>query len=165
MGPLLRMLASGNRGDTKLLLQGAQILAVTSRQTFASLDSCCVQAALSEDPEEASCVCIEGWGGSGCNQQVTELTSNISQSVTGVPGGEWRYFSIYLQNQTATLVAEMRRARGDPILFLKGESEGEEVQSSSNLSGTVSSAGFVEQNQPEQTQLKHCELQRDSRMC
>ncbi len=80
-----------------------------------------------EDPEKAVCICIDGWGGSGCNQQVTELTSSIPQLVTGVPGGDWRYFSIYLPNQTAVLVTEMRRCRGDPILFLKGEYEGEEV--------------------------------------
>ena len=80
-----------------------------------------------EDPEKAVCICIDGWGGLGCNQQVTELTSSIPQLVTGVPGGDWRYFSIYLPNQTAVLVAEMRRCRGDPILFLKGEYEGEEV--------------------------------------
>lgn len=51
----------------------------------------------------------------------------VSQQVTGVPGGEWRYFAITLPNQTAAVVAEVRRSRGDPILFLKGASEGEEV--------------------------------------
>ena len=89
----------------------------------------CQMSQVGSAPLRAECSCISGWGGTGCNQPITNLVPGVTQLVSGVPAGEWRYFAISLPNETPGLVAEVRRTRGDPILFLKGASEGEEVSS------------------------------------
>jgi hypothetical protein len=77
-------------------------------------------------PTAAVCVCDAGWGGEGCNQQVTQLESGVPAAALGVPGGDWLFFQITVP-QSGALVAQMRRSSGDPILFLKAQSEGVEV--------------------------------------
>ena len=91
------------------------------------------QVSLVPPPTAAVCVCDAGWGGVGCNQQVTELASGEPAPVQGVPGGDWLFYQFTLP-QPGALVAEMRRSAGDPILFLKAQNEGVEVRLTSSPS-------------------------------
>jgi len=85
-----------------------------------------VQVSLEPPPTTAVCVCDAGWGGVGCNHQVTQLTLGVPFPALGVPGGDWLYFQ-YTVLQPGALLAQMRRSSGDPILFLKAQNEGVEV--------------------------------------
>lgn len=94
-----------------------------STQPCSGNGSC--QVSLVPPPTAAVCVCDAGWGGEGCNQQVTQLESGVPAAALGVPGGDWLFFQITVP-QSGALVAQMRRSSGDPILFLKAQSEGVE---------------------------------------
>ena len=86
-----------------------------------------LQVALVPPPSDAVCACQPGWGDTGCNQQLIELNNGEEAFESLLPPGQWEYYEVVLPDGDGTLLVEMSRTRGDPILFLKGFDEGFQV--------------------------------------
>lgn len=70
------------------------------------------------------CACDDSWGDVGCNRPLAELVANAAEPTGAtVPSGDWAYFYVDVAapaaEPAAALLVEMRRAGGDPVLFVK----------------------------------------------
>ena len=77
---------------------------------------------------DVSCACDPGWGDVGCSKQLSQLLEGQQVGSAALPPGTWQFYLVTLPEGASTLVVEMSRTRGDPILFLKGLEEGFEVR-------------------------------------
>lgn len=63
----------------------------------------------------------------GCSKPLTQLLEAQTVGNAALPAASWAYYAVTLPMDASTLIVEMSRTRGDPILFLKGLNEGFEV--------------------------------------
>lgn len=78
---------------------------------------------------DAECSCKTGWGDVGCDEPLQQLRAGTAVNNSGLMPGQWRYYMVTLPQPDMTVIVELERSRGDPILFLKGMTEGFEVRS------------------------------------
>lgn len=87
-----------------------------------------LQVALVPPPQDVSCVCDSGWSDVGCSVPIAQLNDSQMVGNSGLEAGQWEFYQITLQQDETTLLVELTRTRGDPILFVKGIQEGYEVR-------------------------------------
>uniref|UniRef100_A0A061S256 E3 ubiquitin-protein ligase RLIM n=1 Tax=Tetraselmis sp. GSL018 TaxID=582737 RepID=A0A061S256_9CHLO len=63
------------------------------------------------------------WGGVACDMPVGLLQSGEPAAASQAPA-RWRYFALEVPENTAQLLVELNRTRGDPVLFVKHRDEG-----------------------------------------
>lgn len=78
-------------------------------------------------PQDVACMCDAGWGDVGCTKQLQQLDDGQLVGNPMLAAGAWQYYLVNLPQGFSTLLVELRRIRGDPILFLKGIDEGFEA--------------------------------------
>lgn len=70
------------------------------------------------------CACSPGFGGSGCEFPIEGLLGNSARSFSGLKANEMQYFDFTVPRANSSVIAELTRSRGDPILVMKSNQEG-----------------------------------------
>eukprot|EP00227_Mantoniella_beaufortii_P000398 CAMPEP_0197606370 /NCGR_PEP_ID=MMETSP1326-20131121/44909_1 /TAXON_ID=1155430 /ORGANISM="Genus nov. species nov., Strain RCC2288" /LENGTH=748 /DNA_ID=CAMNT_0043174275 /DNA_START=271 /DNA_END=2514 /DNA_ORIENTATION=- len=80
-------------------------------------------AAVDDSASYGSCSCNSGYGDVGCDKTLTKLVSGQTMSGT-IPVGEWSYYQFEVKSEgggagPVTMLVELNRRGGDPVLFVK----------------------------------------------
>ncbi|DBA74447.1 TPA: hypothetical protein ACH3X1_011194 [Trebouxia sp. C0004] len=87
-------------------------------------DPVCTDATFAQG-ECTFCECDAGWGDVGCNIPTPDLAFDTEQ-LYSTQSGAWSFFNVALDSWPlgGTLLLELNRTAGDPVLFLKRQDEG-----------------------------------------
>eukprot|EP00899_Mesostigma_viride_P007560 jgi/Mesvir1/16805/Mv15170-RA.2 len=67
--------------------------------------------------KNGACTCERGWGDVGCDKTILPLSSDWQH--TSLVKGNWAYYEVEVSQPGSSLLVELKRTRGDPVLFVK----------------------------------------------
>ena len=76
--------------------------------------------------EDGRCSCNAGTGDVGCSKSTPTLGWGVEEAHT-LSSADWMYWELLLEQDADAILVQLTRTAGDPVLFLKAQSEGFQV--------------------------------------